>query len=210
MSRLSRPALTAVPVAAALTMAMTIGAAAQVASLVGPDETPAPEQAAETVVEYADRDEALLAYAQCMRDNGIDMDDPDTSGGRPGFFRGGPGGGEGEIDFFGDDFQAAQAVCGDTLAAARPEVDPEAEQERLEQQLQLAQCIRENGYPEYPDPAIGNDGRLERTRGQGFADIGIDPRSPEFQQVITACRDELGMEEVGFGPGGLGRGPGGN
>jgi hypothetical protein len=209
-SRFRRPALAAAPVAAALSLALTVGTAAQVASLVGPEETPAPEQA-ETIIEYADRDEALLAYAQCMRDNGIDMDDPDTSGGRPGFFRGGAGDGDGgELDFLSEDFQAAQEACGDTLAAARPEVDPEAEQERLEEQLQLAQCIRDSGYPEYPDPAIGTDGRLERTRGQGFADIGIDPRSPEFQEVMGTCRDQLGMDESGFGPGGLGRGPGGN
>ena len=46
--------------------------------------------------------------------------------------------------------------------------------ERLEEQLLLAQCIRDNGFEQYPDPAIGTDGRLERLRGQEFNDLGID------------------------------------
>lgn len=200
-----RLALTATPIAMALTLALAVGASAQVASLASPDETPGPETA-ETMLEFADRDEALLVFAQCMRDNGIDMDDPQagTAGGR-GFFGGGGGGGA-ALDRFSEEWQAAQDTCSTILEAALPDVDPAAEQERLEEQLLLSQCIRDNGYPEYPDPAIGTDGRLQRTGGQEMQALGIDRRSEAFRQLITDCRSEIGLEA--FGPGG-GRGFGG-
>ena len=207
MNLFPRTALRAMPIAVALTLAVTVGAAAQVASLVSPDETPAPDAVtSEALLEPADRDEALLAFAQCMRDNGIDMDDPTFSDGGGGRALGlGRGGGERPLDQYGDDFTVAREACGDILAAAAPEIDPEAEQERLEEQLLLSQCIRDNGYPEYPDPVIGADGRLQRSGGQDLQAIGIDPRSEEFRALIDSCRDELGLEDFGPG-GGFGRG----
>ena len=122
-----------------------------------------------------------------------------------GFFRGG-GGGPGAIDRFGEDFQVAQQACADILEAARPEVDPAQQQEILEQQLLLAQCFRDNGYPEYPDPTVGADGRIERG-GPAFAALGIDRRSEAFQDTRITCSDQLGIEG-GFGPGGRGFGGG--
>ena len=40
--------------------------------------------------------------------------------------------GQRQIDRFGEDFQVAQEACVSYLEAARPEIDPAAEQERLE------------------------------------------------------------------------------
>ena len=59
--------------------------------------------------------DSLLEFAQCVRDNGYDMADPDfTNFGEPG--QGGPGGGPfGEIDFDDPAFEAAQEACGDIL-----------------------------------------------------------------------------------------------
>jgi len=207
MNLFPRTVLWATPLAVALTLAMTVGAAAQVASLVSPDETPVPDaDSSEALLEYADRDEALLAFAQCMRDNGIEMDDPTFSDGGRGRVLGlGRGGGQRPIDQYGDAFTVAREACDDILAAAAPEIDPEAEQERLEDQLLLSQCIRDNGYPEYPDPVIGADGRLQRNGGGDLQAIGIDRRSEEFRQLIDSCRDDLGLEDFGPG-GGFGRG----
>jgi hypothetical protein len=189
------------PVAAALALVLTATASAQVASLVGPDETAAPDEAVDTVL-IEDREEAILAYAQCMRDQGIDMDDPTLGeGGGQRAFRLG-GGGQRQIDQFGEEFRIAQEACASYLEAARPEIDPAAEQERLEEQLLLAQCIRDAGYPEYPDPVIGGDGRLQRAGGQDLQALGIDRRSDEFRELIASCRAEIGIE--GFGPGGGG------
>lgn len=205
-----RSALSATPIAVALTLAVTVGAAAQVASLASPDESPDPETA-EAVSEFEDQTEAMLAYAQCLRDNGIDVDDPEPgSGGPRAILGGGPGSDDAGIDRRSEEFIAANEACSAILEASRPEVDPEVQQERLEEQLALAQCIREQGFEEYPDPAIGSDGRLQRVRGQEMSEIGIDRRSPEFQAAFVACRDSLGMEGGpglggGFGPG-AGRG----
>ena len=52
-------------------------------------------------------EDMLLAYAECMRDNGVDMPDPDFSSGG------------GVIDLGaigGEDFEAAEAACSPLLA----------------------------------------------------------------------------------------------
>jgi hypothetical protein len=59
--------------------------------------------------------ESLLEFAQCMREHGIDMPDPEFSGGG-GLFRVGPGGG---VDPDDPDFQEAQEACGSILQDAR-------------------------------------------------------------------------------------------
>ena len=209
MNLFPRAALRAAPIIVALTLAMAVGAAAQVASLASPDESPDPVTT--EALEFDDQTEAMLAFAECLRDNGIDVDDPQAGvGGLRAIFGGGPGSDGPTLDRRSEEFQAANEACLMYLEAARPELDPEAEQERLEEQLALAQCIREKGYPEYPDPAIGANGQLERLRGEDFADLGIDRRSPEFQETIGACRDEMGLEAGPGGGLGLGRGSEGN
>jgi len=209
MNLIPRSALTAAPLAAALTLAMTVGASAQVASLVSPDETADPETT-ETLLEFEDQNEALLAYAGCLRDNGIDIDDPQAgAGGARAIFGGGPGSDGPTIDRRSEEFITANESCGSILEASRPDIDPEAEQERLEEQLLLAQCIRDSGYPEFPDPVIGTDGRLQRGGGPDQQAAGIDRRSEEFREVITTCRDDIGLEAFGPG-GGAGLGRGGN
>lgn len=58
--------------------------------------------------------------------------------------------------------------------------------------LDFAQCMRDNGLPDFPDPVVGSDGSLSfGFRGQGAADAGIDPRSDAFQTAMSACRDKL-------------------
>jgi hypothetical protein len=188
-------AAAAAPLSLALVLAAATATSAQVASLVSPDETAAPEEAT-TVIEFADREEALLAYAQCMRDHGVEMDDPTPDqGGARRFFGGGPGG----PDRFDEEFQVANQSCGVILEAARPEIDLAAQQERLENELQMAQCFRDNGYPEYPDPSVDADGRLQRGGG-AFTELGIDRRSEAFLETRLACGEQLGIEDL-RGPG---------
>lgn len=189
----------AVTMVAVSALSLAAGAAAQVATLEEPASSAEPEQP-EAALEFADREEALLAFARCMRENGVEMDDPSASGGGRLFLRGGPDGGDG-LDRFSEEFLAAQAACGDILAASRPELDPEAEQELIEQQLALARCLRDGGYPEYPDPVIGGDGRMQRGGGQAAGDLGIDRRSPEFQAAMDACRTEVGLDGFRRGDG---------
>ena len=63
--------------------------------------------------------EAMLAFAKCMREHGVDMPDPEFSGQGGGvqFRAGGPGGG---VDPNGATFRKAEEACGDILEDARP------------------------------------------------------------------------------------------
>lgn len=191
----------------ALAITLPSGVSAQVATLVGPDEDAGPSPSAEETIAptFENGEEALLAYAQCMRDNGIAMDDPQagTTGGR-GFFRVGSDTG---LDIEGDEFQAAQMACAPILEAARPELDPAAQAERMDEMLLLAQCMRDHGIEDYPDPFVGPDGRLERTGGRAFAESGLDPGSEAFQLARETCAAELGVE---VGPGRPGPGAAGS
>jgi hypothetical protein len=61
-------------------------------------------------------EDAMLDFAQCMRDNGVDMPDP-QSGGRGVTIVGGPGSG---IDPQSEEFQAAMTACQDLQPAFGP------------------------------------------------------------------------------------------
>jgi len=83
----------------------------------GADETAADETGAdetESADEFDDLtdEELLLEFAQCMRDNGVDVPDPDPNAFGPGSGGGGP---FGEIDFDDADVSAAFDVCGEQL-----------------------------------------------------------------------------------------------
>jgi hypothetical protein len=195
-----RTAIAAIAGAALLSLSLFGSVSAQVATLSSPEESPDPDSAIAADVEYADRDEALLAFAQCMRDHDIDIDDP-VAGERGRILGGGgPGGDEGGLDRESEEFQLGFEACGSIMESARPDIDPEAEQERLETELALAQCFRDNGYPDYPDPVVSASGGLERG-GQALQELGIDRRSEEFQETRSTCADQLGVEEFGRGPG---------
>jgi hypothetical protein len=119
----------------------------------------------------ADRGQAL-AFAQCMRENGVpDFPDPDADG----RFRG--VGHEAEGD---PKFRAAQEACRDLA--------PGGEHERLgdpafvEQMREFSQCMRDNGLPDFPDP--DPDGRL-RGRGHEQQD------DPQYQAALETCRGKL-------------------
>ncbi|HTF12747.1 MAG TPA: hypothetical protein VK659_31700 [Asanoa sp.] len=89
----------------------------------------------------ADEGERALKFAQCMREQGIDMPDPEIDGGRINQrINAGPG----------DDVEAAQEACKDFAPSGGPggKPDPEA----LERMLAHAKCMRDNGVEAFPDP----------------------------------------------------------
>ncbi len=63
----------------------------------------------------AERADQLLEFAQCLRDNGIDVGDPDTSGFGPGG-SGRPARPFGELDFDDPDVSAAQDLCAEQVS----------------------------------------------------------------------------------------------
>jgi len=115
-------------------------------------------------------EEALLAYAQCMRDNGVDMKDPtvDADGNIQGGF--GPDSG---IDPRSTEFQDAQAKCGDklqgiTLGGGRGGggFDRTAIQDGLNQ---FTACLRDQGLTvdDITLPERGQGGPPSSTAGGG-------------------------------------------
>jgi hypothetical protein len=134
----------------------------------------------------ADELEAALKYVQCMRENGVpNMADPKV-------------GDNGEIqmnlDGKGTDparVDAAQRKCKKLLPnGGEPQkVDPE----RLEQMRKYAQCMRDNGVPDFPDPT-----------DQGFQLDGnkFPPDDPKMKAANAKC-SKLMPQPPGGGQGSL-------
>jgi hypothetical protein len=146
-----------------------------------------------------DREEALLEFAQCMRDHGIDMPDPQISEDGSGGVLIEQGEGGSGMDPESEEFQAAQEECEPILEEGMGEIelDPEQQAEMQEQLLEFAECMRDHGI-DMPDPVFGEDGRVEiQANGPaGDADPGQDPREDDdFQAAQEACAPD------GFGPG---------
>ena len=152
----------------------------------------------------AEREDAMLEFTECMREHGVDMPDPEVSGG--------PGGGDAfaitnEVNGPGeaDAFEEAQEACGDILDDAmgeRPQLDPEEEAEMRDNMLAFAECMRDHGI-DMPDPEFGSGpgGGFSVRQDAGGDGGGIDPSDPDFEAAQEACQGELGFEE-GEGPGG--------
>lgn len=146
---------------------------------------PAPAASAQPSAS-ADREEALRQFAQCMRDHGVQMNDPDPNGGGFGFGGGGGGGQRGGGGFRQDlnnpNFQKAIEACRSKLpnGGAPPSLSPE----QLDALRAFTQCMRDNGV-DVPDPDPNSP-------GLGFARGGrIDMNNPNFRKAFDACRDKL-------------------
>ena len=140
-----------------------------------------------------DPQEILLEYTECMRDEGIDMPDPDFSNGPGGGFR---------LALRGDpddpEFRAAQEKCRPILATLRQQFDPERQEEFQKAALEFAECMRGHGI-DVPDPDFSG-GRPGGRGGAGgpFGGADVDPDDPEFQAAQEECSEAF--DELGGGP----------
>jgi hypothetical protein len=137
-------------------------------------------------------DEALLAYARCMRDQGLDFPDPTPL----------PGG---EMGFSSESLEhlapalldRAFAVCGDRLDPIQGEPpSPDEEARWLDAVVEYARCMREHGIRDLPDPRVDYDGG-----GIEPGAIAIQPwhkGDPAFERATRIC-DEI---VAGWFPGG--------
>lgn len=125
--------------------------------------------------ELSDEEQAL-EFVECMRDNGIDLPDPEPKEGG-GFDYGIADLG---IDRTDQTFQDAIGACADKLPGDGTKLsdDPEAQAKMQE----FAECMRDNGI-DLPDPEPGG--------GFGGALAEIDRDSPAFQKAFEACKDRL-------------------
>lgn len=112
--------------------------------------------------------EKLLAYAQCLRDNGLDVEDPAP--------------GEGiQIQVEGDRAQADAAMKACEDLAPPPPSDTE-EADARENMLKYAKCMRDNGVEKFADPKPGEG-------------INIGPEvaeDPDFKKAEETCDEVFG------------------
>jgi hypothetical protein len=143
----------------------------------------------------ADREEALRQFAQCMRDHGVQMNDPDPNGGGFGFgrwrwCRGGGGGLPARLQ----QPELPEGHRGVPVEAAQWRRPADLSPEQLDA-LRAFTPVHARPYGvDVPDPD-------PNAPGLGFARGGrIDMNNPNFQKAMDACRDKLP-----FGRGGPGR-----
>jgi hypothetical protein len=176
-----------------------------VASLEETVEPSAEKQPAETTDEAA-----ILAFGECMRENGVpDFEDPvvnaDGSVEFGGFAAGGPGS---NGDFEPGTVRGAFQACGDLLEglAFGPGSGDFDITEIEDTLVDFAACMRSEGIP-FDDPDLSNFGLGGRGGGgePGGGPFGgnFDFDDPEFQAAFETCQEAVGF---GFGRGGPGGG----
>jgi hypothetical protein len=116
--------------------------------------------------------EKARRYAQCIRANGVpDFPDPDADGGFSGV---------GHEQEGNPKFKAAQEKCRDLAPGG--EHENTGDPAYVEQARKFAQCVRDNGVPDFPDPDA--EGRF---RGVGHEQEG----NPRFKAAQEKCRGKL-------------------
>ena len=130
-----------------------------------------------------DPSDAALAYAKCMRREGIDMPDPKV--GEGGLIQIGPGPAKGGLEEPDEDFKAADEKCRHLLQTGAAELSEEDKAALQDAMLQFTECMRNEGI-DMPDPTEGGGAYVE-IGGEG----GIDPDDPEFRRAEEKCRPIL-------------------
>ncbi len=141
--------------------------------------------------------ENSVAYADCMRAHGVpNFPDPGS----------GSSGGAG-IDMASPTFRSAQAKC--AKLSGLGVVKTTATEQQIRQAVQSSDCLRDHGYPDFPDPIVtstppappseppaqgpsGSGGSTFYGNGILFKVPGsINTSSPAFQKVAKACNSPL-------------------
>jgi hypothetical protein len=122
---------------------------------------------------------AMLAYASCMRKNGVDMPDPQFSGGRVTQKMNAPSN--------PDKMRTAEKACSKYRAQLKAPDMSDAEKEEFKKgALANARCMREHGIDNFPDPTFGADGGA-----QIKIDGSINPESAKFKKAQEACKGTM-------------------
>jgi hypothetical protein len=138
-------------------------------------------------------EDAMVDFAACMRDHGVDMPDPvqSSSGDGPQTFAiqiGGTGPSTGG----GPDpaVEEATTACNPILEAAQqnmPKPSAEEEAKMRDQALKFAQCMRDHGV-DMPDPTFDSSGAGMIVKGSNDDAPPID--SDKFNEAATACNTD--------------------
>ena len=183
--RMIAAALLAVVVTACASASGDSGIASANGGTSQPSASAGPDDASRTDAQKARK------FAQCMREQGIDVSESSADGRTSVRIRGGSP----------TKTRAAMQACqkyapGSGGESRRP--DPEA----LAQMRRFAQCMREHGVTGFPDPDPNGGIKIEAKKGSG-----LTPDDPTFQKAQQACESLMGggrpgKTVTGVGPGG--------
>jgi hypothetical protein len=124
---------------------------------------------------------AMLDYARCMRQHGVNMPDPQFDGGRVTMRAG-------SRDTNPDTMRVADKACAKYRDAAKPPELSDADKEKFKKAaLANARCMRAHGI-DFPDPTFDENGGAQIKLGRG---TGVDPDSPKFKAAMKACESTL-------------------
>ncbi|MDP1820628.1 MAG: hypothetical protein Q8K58_12170 [Acidimicrobiales bacterium] len=129
----------------------------------------------------APRDRAV-EFAECMRDNGVSaFPDPSASGDQ-------------ELVAAIERLDPGSAAFRQAISACKELQPPgllggRASPQEMSARLEFAQCMRDNGVGDFPDPANGepliDTNRIPSAAGRGARSI------PGFQAAMEQCRDVM-------------------
>jgi hypothetical protein len=141
-----------------------------------------------TTTGAADREQALLDFARCMRENGVPIQDPQVDS--EGNLRLQPGqGGLGNVDQATLD--KAREACAEHLEGVTQGFTPQDQTQLQDTLVKYAGCMRDNGY-DMPDPDLSQGG------GRGFF-RDLDRDDPAYQKAHKACEQHLAQLPNGLG-----------
>ena len=148
-------------------------------------------------------EELLLEYAQCMRDNGVEFEDPTVAVDGSIMFGFRPGRGEADqaesIDRIlrDPDMPAAREACGEIMESLSVPLGREALDltEIQDDMLAFSQCMRDNGI-DMPDPDFSSFGPGPGNRDGGGTVIEMEAQGvseSEFEAAIEVCQEDFGL-----------------
>jgi hypothetical protein len=143
-------------------------------------------------------DQALIDYAHCMRDHGVDFPDPVHRPGHEGL----------SLEFPGSsnspEFAAANDACQHfvqpLIDMKRNAVAASMTPEKLQALIAYSRCMRDHQIPLLdPDPS---DGHISFGSVAGINEPALGRRDPQFAQADAACRSLLppNTPDDGTGP----------
>ncbi|MFI9824377.1 hypothetical protein ACIHFC_28585 [Streptomyces sp. NPDC052013] len=127
--------------------------------------------------------ESQRKVAACLRKEGVDVPDPDA---------------QGEIDTsslgnWKQDPAALKAMmkC-QPLGLPRPEsiaksLEPTRSAEEIAQDRRFAECMQENGVPDYPDPDFDEKGWPKERKG---SEVPLDETTASYKRALPLCYEE--------------------
>jgi hypothetical protein len=151
------------------------------------------EEAAASPTPSEDPEQALVEFAECMREQGVEVETSFEGGGEDVGIRI-----EADPENVGrGDLEEADAACRHLLPEGLFEPPSAAEQEEMfERALRFAECMREHGI-DFPDPRQAEGGGILFGPGEN-----TDPEDPALREAEEECRGimEAGREARGIAP----------